>query len=237
MQPASGLFMTVKLPYIIVVGVDYSEVSRLALREGLRVASERGESELHVVHVVPETHSIPALWIDEEAPTEVRSRQTSVALDLTEAAQRLHQLVIEEVAAFQEVSRQPEGTAMQRVVSHVRTKAAGREISQLAVDLEADLVVVGTYGRTGLARVLLGSVAHTVVTQAPCPVLVVRPKQASLVPAIEPPCPRCLEARKESGGTQLWCEQHRALHGQRHTYHQDDRVGQETNFPLVFDER
>ena len=228
--------MTVKSPYIVVVGVDYSEVSRLALREGLRVASERGESEVHVVHVDSEAHSIPAPWADEEALAEVRSRQTSAAADLTEASQRLHRLVVEDVAAFQEASRQP-GTAIQRVVSHVRTQAAGREIAQLAVDLEADLVVVGTHGRTGLARILLGSVAHTVVTHSPCPVLVVRPKQASLVPGIEPPCPLCLEARKLSGGAQLWCEQHRARHGQRHTYHQDDRVGQETNFPLVFDER
>jgi len=128
-------------------------------------------------------------------------------------------------------------TAIRRVVSHLRSNAAGREIAQLAVDLEADLVVVGTHGRTGLARILLGSVAHAVVTQAPCPVLVVRPKQASLVPGIEPPCPRCLETRRLTGGTQLWCDQHRAHHGQRHTYHQEDRVGQETNFPLVFDER
>jgi nucleotide-binding universal stress UspA family protein len=231
------LIMTVKVPYIIVVGVDYSEVSRLALREGLRLASERGESEIHVVHVEPETHSIPALWADDEPPTEVRSRQTSATVDLNAAAQRLHRLVIEDVAAFEEASRRPEGSAIQRVVSHVRTNSAGREIAQLAVDLEADLVVVGTHGRTRLARIFLGSVAHAVVTQAPCPVLVVRPKQTSLVPGIEPPCPRCLEARKLSGGTQLWCDQHRAQHGQRHTYHQDDRVGQETNFPLVFDER
>jgi nucleotide-binding universal stress UspA family protein len=211
--------------YVVVVGVDYSEASRLALRQGLEVASGRDGSEVHVVHVDYEGHALPALWPDEEA------------LTAAERSQRLERFVVENVAAFQEELPKPESTAIRRVVSHLRSNTAGGEIAQLAVDLQADLVVVGTHGRAGLARILLGSVALAVVSQAPCPVLVVRPKQASLVPGIEPPCPRCLETRRLTGGTLLWCDQHRAHHGQRHTYHQQDRVGQETNFPLVFDER
>jgi len=97
--------------------------------------------------------------------------------------------------------------------------------------------------RTRLARALeqrgfevtaLGSVAEATVRFAPCPVLVVREKEVPApVPAIQPPCPRCVEARKASGGKEFWCEQHRERHGQRHTYHQDDRLGSETNMPLV----
>jgi nucleotide-binding universal stress UspA family protein len=51
---------------------------------------------------------------------------------------------------------------------------AGPAIVEAAARLGAGLVVVGTTGRTGLARLLLGSVAESVVRQAPCSVLVVR---------------------------------------------------------------
>jgi nucleotide-binding universal stress UspA family protein len=47
-------------------------------------------------------------------------------------------------------------------------------IVQAAAELPADLVVIGTHGRTGLARVLLGSVAEGVLRRAPCSVLAVR---------------------------------------------------------------
>jgi nucleotide-binding universal stress UspA family protein len=49
------------------------------------------------------------------------------------------------------------------------------EICQAAEREHADLVVIGSHGRTGLAHVFLGSVAERVVRHAPCPVLVVRP--------------------------------------------------------------
>jgi len=95
-------------------------------------------------------------------------------------------------------------------------------------------VVVGTHGRRGLTRMMLGSVAEATVRLAPCPVLVVRPKALpASVPAIQPPCPLCIEARRASGGKEYWCEQHSQHHGQRHTYHQSDRVGADTNMPLV----
>jgi universal stress protein family protein len=118
---------------------------------------------------------------------------------------------------------------------HLRLEAPAHELAQIASDLEADLVVVGTHGRRGVARLLLGSVAEAVVRLAPCPVLVVRPKALpEEVPRIEPPCPQCLEARRASSGAEYWCEQHRERHGQRHTYSQRDRVGTETEMPLTF---
>jgi len=48
------------------------------------------------------------------------------------------------------------------------------EICQAAEQNQADLIVMGSHGRTGLAHVLLGSVAERVVRHAPCPVLVAR---------------------------------------------------------------
>jgi universal stress protein A len=48
------------------------------------------------------------------------------------------------------------------------------EIVRLAGDENAEMIVLGTHGRTGLSRVLMGSVAEAVVRRAPCPVLVYR---------------------------------------------------------------
>ena len=56
----------------------------------------------------------------------------------------------------------------------VRTGSAHEEIVNLATDERAELVVMGTHGRTGLNRVLLGSVTDRVIRFAPCPVLTVR---------------------------------------------------------------
>jgi len=50
------------------------------------------------------------------------------------------------------------------------------EILKTAGEMQADLIVLGTHGRTGLAHVLLGSVAERVVRKSACPVLTVRPK-------------------------------------------------------------
>jgi nucleotide-binding universal stress UspA family protein len=54
-------------------------------------------------------------------------------------------------------------------------------IVQLAESDHVDLIVLGTHGRTGLTRLLMGSVAEAVVRRAPCPVLTV--KQPAAVPA------------------------------------------------------
>jgi|HubBroStandDraft_6_1064221.scaffolds.fasta_scaffold460528_1 nucleotide-binding universal stress UspA family protein len=50
----------------------------------------------------------------------------------------------------------------------------GTEIVKAAEDWSADMIVIGSHGRGGLGRLLLGSVAEAVVRQASCPVLVVR---------------------------------------------------------------
>jgi universal stress protein A len=59
----------------------------------------------------------------------------------------------------------------------LRTGTAAEEIGQAATDEGADLIVVGTHGRTGLERLVIGSVAERVVRIAPCPVLTVKPPQ------------------------------------------------------------
>jgi len=61
-----------------------------------------------------------------------------------------------------------------RARGQLRAGNAAREIVALATDERADLIVIGTHGRGGLDRALLGSVADRVIRQAPCHVLSVR---------------------------------------------------------------
>jgi nucleotide-binding universal stress UspA family protein len=57
------------------------------------------------------------------------------------------------------------------------------EIVRIATDEGAELIVLGTHGRTGVTRLLMGSVAEVVVRRAPCPVLVYRETAARLTPS------------------------------------------------------
>jgi hypothetical protein len=75
----------------------------------------------------------------------------------------------------------------------------------------ADLIVVGTNNRRGIARLLLGNTAQDLLAKAHCPVMVVRPKDFSAdapTEQPEPPCPDCLKTRGATKGEQLWCEFH-----------------------------
>ena len=215
-----------KKPYVIVVGIDYSETGELAFDKALELALERPRAEVHVLHVMP--LNLPLL-----APELEISRKPATAA-IGEAAERLNAHVEQRIAKLRTARGQEPGLAGLRVVPHLRTDSPAFEVAQLAADLEADLVVVGTHGRRALARLVVGSVAELTVRLAPCPVLVVRPKARPLpIPAIEPPCPRCVEERVKTEGREFWCEQHREQHGQRHTYHQSSRGDADTNMPLV----
>jgi len=211
-------------PYVIVVGADFSEASELAVQKAFELALAQSPTEVHLINVV-QTYGPQVAY---EMPVD---SSALAVLTINEARARFAKYADAALARFSEgTSARPEF----RVITHVRFDAIADEIAQLAADLEADLVVVGTHGRRGLSRVLLGSSAEATVRLAPCPVLVVRPKALPQeLPRIEPPCPRCVEARRASNGTEMWCEQHRERHGQRHTYSQRDRVSTDTAMPLV----
>lgn len=59
---------------------------------------------------------------------------------------------------------------------------APTEIIRTAATKGADLIITGTHGRTGLRRILMGSVAEQVLRGAPCPVLTVRPQELREAP-------------------------------------------------------
>lgn len=211
-------------PYVVVVGVDFSEASELAAQRAFEIAGDRPNSEVHLVHVT-QTYGPQVAY---EMPVD---GSALAVLSLEESRSHLRKYADQALARYVEANP---GKRFDRVVAHLRCDAIAEEVAQLAADLEADLVVVGTHGRRGLSRLLLGSSAEATVRLAPCPVLVTRPKAVpDAPPQIAPPCPQCVAARRASAGAEQWCEQHRERHGQRHTYHQGDRVGSDAEMPLV----
>ncbi len=209
--------------YVVVVGVDFSPASELAVDTAFELAAAQPRAEVHLINVV-QTYG-PQIAYEMPGDTSALT-----VLTTAEAGARFKEYADKKLARF---SAEHSGKSLQRVFTHLRYDSIADEIAQLAADLEADLVVVGTHGRRGVSRLLLGSSAEATVRLAPCPVLVMRPKALpEAPPRIEPPCPRCVEARRASGGNELWCEQHRERHGQRHTYHQRDRVSTDAEMPL-----
>jgi nucleotide-binding universal stress UspA family protein len=213
-------------PYIVLVGMDFSELADRALAQAFDLTFRRENAEIHVVYIVP------LLNID-AGLAGVGYAQTGGLDRLDDALERLRAHVQGRLEAFVALVAKGAGKASGRVVSHVRLDTPATGIVQLASELKASLIVLGTHGRQGVARLLMGSVAETTVRLARCPVLVVPPNEASPEVKIEPACSECLRARANSNGKELWCAQHRERHGRRHTYHQTDGAGAETNFPLV----
>jgi nucleotide-binding universal stress UspA family protein len=98
---------------------------------------------------------------------------------------------------------------------HVRRGDVAREIAQLAHEVTADMIVVGSHRRPHLKEFFVDSTVEHVIAGAPCPVFVAGPKplpQASHVIVIEPACPDCLRVRAASGGQEWWCPRHSEPH-------------------------
>jgi nucleotide-binding universal stress UspA family protein len=103
---------------------------------------------------------------------------------------------------------------------HLAAGDPATQILQVAANLQADMIVIGTRAMTKLERVLLGSVVEPVTRKAQCPVYVVRAKDYHTrnIPEVEPPCPECLATQRRTHGTELWCSRHaqRHVHGNLH---------------------
>jgi nucleotide-binding universal stress UspA family protein len=200
-----------KRPLTVIVGVDYSDTSALALVEAVRAARSRDDNHVHVVHVMSPVQTVGPM----------AGAYVPPVLDTAKASDELKQFVEKTLAEAQKGLPDDGRPIVDRLTTHLGMSDPREAIAQLASDLDADLVVIGTHGRRGVSRFLLGSVAEGVVRIAPCPVLVVRPRgtAASKVPEIEPPCPQCVETRRASEGKDFWCAQHREHHDRRHTYH------------------
>ncbi|MDX1545737.1 MAG: universal stress protein [Rhodothermales bacterium] len=136
----------------ILVPRDFSACSEYALMQGLDLAQRHG-AELHVLYA-------EVLYADAYAPT---PRQASDAALRGRLGESLGDAV-----------------PVRRAV--VRDVAAAPAIVSYAAEHEIDLIVMGTHGRRGVPRLLLGSTAEEVVRTAPCPVLTVRGKGGEAMP-------------------------------------------------------
>ena len=93
------------------------------------------------------------------------------ALDLARLEDEQRRWALERLEIQAEETARAAGIA---VTTAIRVGTPAAEIVEAAREAGADVIVVGTHGRTGLNRLLIGSVAERVVRTAPCPVLTVR---------------------------------------------------------------
>jgi len=185
--------------FTIVVGIDFSPMSDRAIDHALEMASLREGSEVHVLYVEPD------VWAGSLPPP-----QPTESADA--AVKKVQERAVDRVNAMPD---HLERRRIRRVVAHFRRGSPAENVTQLAADLDADLIVVGSHGHRGLQRLFLGSVAERVSRLARCPVWIERPKDhatAGRIPEIEPPCPECVKARAASGGKQMWCARHSEHH-------------------------
>jgi len=141
----------------VLVATDFSAFSEPALDAAIEQARERN-AELVIAHV----YAPPAKSAIDDIFVPGLSREIEVAT-CDQALQRLEPLI--ERARKAGVSAR--GLALEG--------SPERMILESARSTDAVLVVIGTHGRQGIRRVLLGSVAANVVAGSPCPVLTVRP--------------------------------------------------------------
>ena len=170
MEPRDAGLPPITLPELqlrrILVPVDFSDCSRKVLQYGVSLARQFSAEVLlmHVVVSVPPLPQVPVL--------------ESQALDA-----KYHEQAARELSEWR-----------REAVAHAAVKAvvrrgvsASREIVEAALESNSDLIVIGNHGRTGLARVFLGSTAEQVVRHAPCPVLVIRQREHDFIAGFNAP--------------------------------------------------
>lgn len=146
-------------PVQVIVAYDFSASSAEALARAIDVAARAPQHVLHVVTVLD--------------PAD-RSFAIGTLHGVTyESADRVQSIVAERVgAAF---AGRATAADVQFFV-HARIGKPAHEILSVAYEVGADLVFIGSHGKTGVERFLLGSVSERVVREARCPVMVIRPK-------------------------------------------------------------
>ncbi len=148
----------------VVVGVDFGSSGDEAIIEAFKWLEAGHVGSLHAVHVLD-----PRDVIDDKDQPALQTEEAFVEKAPGILSQRIAQLAQD--GGFQ--------VDMGKVHTHARIGKAAPAVHQVAIDYEADLIIVGTHGRQGFDRLVLGSVAESLVRTAHCPVLVAKPKDYS----------------------------------------------------------
>ncbi|MCA9232817.1 MAG: universal stress protein [Planctomycetales bacterium] len=133
----------------VVVPIDFGELSQQAVDEALNMVFR--PTDIHVVHVAPDLLSMspPVGWVDIDDTQRATNIETAFRKEFSES--KYHGI------AFKVMFGDP-----------------GHLIAQHAEEIGADVIVMPSHGRSGLKRLMLGSVAERVLRFAHCPVLVLR---------------------------------------------------------------
>ena len=150
----------------ILVPIDFSATSDAALHYAVTLA-RRFRASLHLLHVVDDAF-VGGAFGSEIYIASVPAMQASL---IDEAARKLS-------GVLSKVERASIAAGME-----VRVGRPADVICEAAEEHACDLIVMGTHGRTGMAHLLLGSVAEKMVRAAPCPVLTVRGEVANRIEA------------------------------------------------------
>ena len=135
----------------LLVALDFSDLSPLTLRTALEVVARVTPSELHIMTVVAPGHDDVAVMGASENACDALRRLVEVERTLLAPA-----------AGLRLQFSAPAGSApAETIIAH-------------ALAVHADAIVVGSHGRRGLDRLLLGSVAEAIVRRSPCSVLTVK---------------------------------------------------------------
>ena len=143
----------------ILVPVDFSGCSKKALQYAIPFARQF-EASLVLLHVVQPYIPVPEMTTVDTSMVEAGMRESGA-----KALARLKKSIGDKVS----------------VETALRVGSPHFEISKAVPELNIDIIILSTHGRTGLAHVFMGSVAERVVRHASCPVLVVREQEHEFV--------------------------------------------------------
>ncbi|MGA2449464.1 MAG: universal stress protein [Polyangiaceae bacterium] len=189
--------------FAVLAALDGSWATDDVVRASANFAQSVPRGELHLVHVVEDMRP----FIEEPGR---RSRQRASPDEIAELAR----------AQLRSRAAIVRGEFGGPLAIHVAVGSAWKQVLQVAMDIQADVIVIGASGRHGYKRLALGSVTDRVARSASCPVVVVREKDyhSGPPPEIEPACAACLHVQEESCGARLWCEAHAAASPRGHMH-------------------